>query len=143
MNELSRRYLSDGLSQIEGWLSPTTARLMAALAEYQSTVGMHGNLAEIGIHHGKSFLAFANAACAGERLFAIDVFGDQHKNKDHSGSGSRHAFVQNAAIYAPRARIEIVQESSLDLPRLGWPKAHAQSIRFFSIDGSHQRRHVE
>jgi Methyltransferase domain len=132
-------YLSKGIQNVEGWLSPVTAAIMTAIAGYQSAIGIGGDLAEIGIHHGKSFLAFANNTQPRERLHAIDVFEDQHKNIDHSGNGSKPQFLRNAKLYAPHAHIEIMQESSLDLPRLGWPTAHADKIRFFSIDGSHTR----
>jgi hypothetical protein len=112
---------------------------MAAIADEQSRRGISGDIAEIGVHHGKSFLALANSAAPGERLLAIDVFEDQHKNLDASGKGSLGAFLRNLELYAPGRTAEIVQESSLDLPAFGWPKAHAGSIRFFSIDGSHTR----
>jgi hypothetical protein len=139
MNNNTARYLVVGLDRVEGWLLATTAHIMAALADQQTHDGISGDIAEIGIHHGKSFLALANSIDSGERLFAIDVFEDQHKNIDSSGSGSRQAFLDNVSIYAPGKVPEIIQESSLDLPAKHWPQLHAGSIRFFSIDGSHTR----
>ena len=113
---------------------------MTTLAGQQTRLGIRGDLAEIGVHHGKSFLALANSVAPGERLFAIDVFEDQHKNIDHSGRGDRQIFLNNVNAYAPGTPLEIVQESSLDLPEKGWPPSHATSIRFFSIDGSQRER---
>jgi methyltransferase family protein len=139
MNAGFARYLSDGFDLIEGWLSPTTAHIMATLADEQTRRGIAGDIAEIGVHHGKSFLALANSTAPGERLFAIDVFEDQHKNVDNSGNGSREVFLANFTTYAPGRTADIIPESSLDLPAQGWPKAHARSVRFFSIDGSHTR----
>jgi hypothetical protein len=120
-------------------LSFTAAHIMASLAEQQTKDGILGDIAEIGIHHGKSFLALANAAAPGERLIAIDVFDDQHENVDNSGEGSREAFLRNMALFAPGKSAEIIQESSLDLYTAGWQRSRAASIRFFSIDGSHTR----
>jgi predicted O-methyltransferase YrrM len=139
MNKRSTYYLVSGLSKVDGWLNPTTAHIMTTLADQQTLDGIAGDLAEIGVHYGKSFLAFANSVAPGERIFAIDVFEDQHKNVDQSGSGSRQIFLDNMNIYAPGTPLEVVQESSLDLPAIGWPRQHADSIRFFSIDGSHTR----
>ncbi|SDR39352.1 Methyltransferase domain-containing protein [Rhizobiales bacterium GAS113] len=139
MTNSATHYLLSGFDRIAGWLNPTTAHIMAALADRQRRDGMEGDIAEIGVHHGKSFLALANSIAAGEKLFAIDVFEDQHKNTDKSGSGSRQAFLDNMRIYAPGKVPEIIQESSLDLPAMHWPEQHAGSIRFFSIDGSHTR----
>lgn len=133
------RYLIAGLTQVEGWLVPTTAHIMAALAEQQTRLGLGGDLAEIGVHHGKSFLVLANCVAPGEKIFAIDVFEDQHKNVDKSGLGDRQIFRDNVKAHAPGTAPEIIQESSLDLPAMGWPQSHANSIRFFAIDGSHTR----
>ncbi|SDR49575.1 Methyltransferase domain-containing protein [Rhizobiales bacterium GAS113] len=139
MNDSFVRYLNAGFDSVEGWLSPTTAHIMATLADEQTRRRVVGDIAEIGVHHGKSFLALANSIAPGERLFAIDVFEDQHKNADNSGSGSREMFLANMRAYAPGKTAEIIRESSLDLPAQGWPKSRAGSIRFFSIDGSHTR----
>ena len=139
MNQRSVHYLLAGLSRVEGWLVPTTAHMMASLADEQTRLGIKGDLAEIGVHHGKSFLALATSMVSGERIFAIDVFEDQHKNLDQSGRGDRQMFLNSVNAYAPGTVMEVIQESSLDLPALGWPQNHANSIRFFSIDGSHTR----
>jgi hypothetical protein len=139
MNKRSIHYLVSGLNKVEGWLSPTSAHIMTALADQQTVDGSAGDLAEIGIHHGKSFLALANSVVPGERIFAIDIFEDQTKNVDQSGYGARQIFLDNVAIYAPGTPLEVLHESSLDLPTIGWPMEHADSIRFFSIDGSHTR----
>ena len=140
MNKRSVHYFLTGLSQVEGWLVPTTAHMMASLADEQTRLGIKGDLAEIGVHHGKSFLALATAMAPGEKIFAIDVFEDQHKNIDGSGRGDRQMFLNSVNAHAPGTVMEVIQESSLDLPALGWPQRHANSIRFFSIDGSHTRK---
>ncbi len=67
------------------------------------------------------------------------MFEDQEKNVDASGEGSRSIFLKNIAAFAPESLIEVIQVSSLDLFAMGWPREHAGSIRFFSIDGSHTR----
>jgi len=110
---------------------------MTTLAELQTRLGIKGDLAEIGVHHGKSFLPLATAVAPGEKIFAIDVFEDQYKNFDQSGHGDLQTFLNSVHTYAPGTPLEIVQDSSLDLAAMGWPKSHANSIRFFSIDGSH------
>lgn len=133
------RYLLSGMGDVEGWLVPTTAHIIATLVEEQTRLAIGGDLAEIGVHHGKSFLILANSIAAGEKIFAIDVFEDQHKNLDKSGLGDRQIFLKNVDLHAPGIPLEILQESSLDLSTIGWPQRHANSIRFFSIDGSHTR----
>ncbi len=128
------RYLENAVAGIEGWLSPTTAMMTAQLLVQQSRAGLRGDVAEIGVHHGKYFLVLANATLPGERAVAVDVFDDQHKNLDASGRGDRAIFEHHLAAHAPGVEVEILQESSLDLDREGFL---APRFRFLSIDGGH------
>ena len=127
-------YLEGGIGNVEGWLSPTTATMIATLLLAQTEQGVAGDVCEIGVHHGRLFLILANAAAVGETAVAVDVFGDQDKNVDRSGLGDRAVFEANAARYAPDTRIDIVQESSLDLQT---PSFLQRRFRFVSIDGGH------
>ncbi len=127
-------YLEKGIGTVEGWLSPTTATMIATLLLAQTAQGVAGDVCEIGVHHGRLFLILANAIASGETAVAVDVFGDQEKNVDRSGLGNRAVFEANAARYAPGARIDIVQESSLDLQTAGFLQ---RRFRFVSIDGGH------
>src|SRR3546814_13884897 len=43
--------------------------------------------------HGKLFILLALARQAGEGAFAVDVFGDEHLNRDASGRGVREIFL--------------------------------------------------
>ena len=127
-------YLEHGIGQVEGWLSPLSASMIAHLSLEQVRAGLRGDVCEIGVHHGKLFLVLANAIIAGERAYAVDVFGDQEKNLDRSGAGDRAVFERHLAAFAPGAHVEIVQESSLDLERVGFLR---NRFRLMSIDGGH------
>ncbi len=127
-------YLELGIGTVEGWLSPTTASILAQLLVEQARAGLRGNVCEIGVHHGRLFLVLANALAPGDKAVAVDVFGDQDKNVDRSGQGDRDAFERNLRRFAPNAPVEIVQQSSLDLERLGFL---SHRFRFISVDGGH------
>ena len=127
-------YLELGIGTVEGWLSPTSASILAQLLVEQVRAGLRGDTCEIGVHHGRLFIVLANAQAPGERAIAVDVFGDQEKNVDRSGQGDRAVFERNLRRYAPAATVEIVQESSLDLERLGFL---SHRFRFVSVDGGH------
>jgi hypothetical protein len=127
-------YLEAGIAEVDGWLSPFTAAAIAHLLVEQSRAGLRGDVCEIGVHHGKLFLVLATALMDDERAVAVDVFADQDKNLDGSGRGDRAVFERHLAERAPGARVEIVQESSLDLAATGFL---AHRFRFVSIDGSH------
>lgn len=131
------RYLAH-LDEIDGWCSPTTALAMMELIWLQEADGVPGGLAEIGVHHGRSFIALAAAARPTDRLFAIDVFERQDLNLDNSGYGNREAFLVNAEKFLPGRRIDIVAEDSAALYDRE-TEAGLQDLRFFSIDGGHTR----
>ena len=80
-----QRYLSDGLGQVEGWLDPRSAKVIAALGEYQTAQGIRGAVGEIGVHHGKLLVLLDLIKAKGEISFAVDLFDDQQLNVDQSG----------------------------------------------------------
>jgi hypothetical protein len=129
-------YRHEGLGQVQGWFDVESAEVIAELLLRQVDRGIRGNVAEIGVHHGKSFLLLANSTRPDETAVALDVFGDQDKNVDHSGEGDLEVFRTNVASWAPDARLVIHQCSSLDVtPETA--VATFGSVRFFSVDGGH------
>ena len=107
------------------------------LARYQTSVNIYGNMAEIGVHHGKSFLPLYFALAYNEVAIAIDVFEDQQHNFDHSGRGDRDRFLNNVKRYAGNcARLRIIQRNSLDITATDFG-AFGGELRLVSIDGSH------
>ncbi|MGH7041762.1 MAG: class I SAM-dependent methyltransferase, partial [Acetobacteraceae bacterium] len=138
------RYL-DRLDSVEGWLEPTTALAMIETLWLQERAGITGDVAEIGVYRGKSFLALAAGARAEERLIAIDLFdgGDPASERpEHDvaayGSGNRAAFLANLARFFPGVTPELIEGSSLALR--GTEAASALTdLRLLSIDGGHTR----
>lgn len=129
-------YLINGES-VYGWLHQYSARFIAELSLEQSAQGIKGSLGEIGVHWGRLFILLPLTAQAGEKCFAIDVFGDQHLNIDQSGHGERDKFTAHLEMWASGTiGIEIIQKSSLDV-------APAEILdpcgpcRLLSIDGGH------
>lgn len=129
-------YLRGGMDEVTGWLNPSTAVYLAGLEVLQRAAEVTGDVVEIGIHHGKSFLALALDLPADQRAVAIDVFEDRAANVDGSGRGDRAVFEQNLATHGAGRNVEIVQSSSLDLAEQGFVTA-GRRFRIFSIDGGH------
>jgi Methyltransferase domain len=123
---------------VVGWFSATAGLGMNEILWHQEERGVRGNLAEIGIHHGKSFLVLAGAARSSETVFAIDVFERQELNLDHSGCGNRVIFESHLKRFLPGAKISVIAESSADL-RGREAALGLAGLRFVSIDGGHTR----
>ncbi|MFN8123801.1 MAG: class I SAM-dependent methyltransferase [Thermoleophilia bacterium] len=63
-----------GLQDLPGFLTPRAAWLLDRLARHQTGVGVHGDIAEIGVFYGRSALVLGAALADGERLIACDRF---------------------------------------------------------------------
>jgi methyltransferase family protein len=140
--ERLRDYL-ECMESVRGWLGRLDVFAMAECLRIQDAEGITGAIAEIGVHHGKSFLALANAARDGDQLYAIDVFERQDLNIDGSGAGHgrdsdrRKVFMANVERFAPRVNLTVLAMSSLDLRR--HERDLLAPLRFLSIDGGHTR----
>lgn len=126
------------MDQVEGWLHTTTALAIFEIALFQESNGVMGDLAEIGIHHGKSFLVLAAAARPSETVNAIDVFEKHDLNIDNSGWGNREIFVSNVKRFFPGVKLSIIADSSLNV-RHNEKELGLCGIRFLSIDGGHTK----
>jgi len=130
-------YLATGLRHVEGWLTPLSARVLSHLLDDQVRMGVRGAVGEIGVHHGKLFLVAYLATCKDEHAFAIDVFGQQELNIDHSGKGDRARFLANIEHYAGSTEgLVVIAENSLTIKPeqlLG----ETGPARFISVDGGH------
>lgn len=130
------RYRRDGIHQVQGWFDVESAEVMAVLLCHQVESGVTGGVAEIGVHHGRSFLLLANGLREGEVGVALDVFEDQERNTDRSGLGDRARFEANLLAHAPEAEVRVVAASSLDVTPATARETFGEA-RMFSVDGGH------
>lgn len=132
------RYAASGQKSVDGWLSRLDAELIGLVSAAQSGRGVTGAVGEIGVHHGRLFILMALGLGAGERAFAVDIFGEQELNVDLSGEGDEARFRANLARFAiAEDRVAVLRGSSLDVR---WPDIErqvGQAARLFSVDGGH------
>ncbi|QGZ57558.1 class I SAM-dependent methyltransferase [Paraburkholderia acidiphila] len=135
------------LPVIEGMVLPSSAYVSAALAQFQVRNGYRGNIAEIGVYHGKYVAGLATSALPDEKVIAVDLFEDQDQNEDIAGYGeagfeaplralTQDVFVKTMSTYAPRPELLIFKRSSLDVTA-DELMPDGQRVRFFSVDGGH------
>jgi hypothetical protein len=130
-------YTRRGRRRLQGWLCRIDAEIFQAVLRAQADAGLRGGVAEIGVHHGKSFIPLCLALRPDERAACVDVFDQQHLNVDRSGEGDRAVFERNLArAGVPRAQVDIFEQSSLDLTLHQFLDA-VGPVRFFSVDGGH------
>lgn len=136
-------YVKWGYKSVDGWLEKKAIDLTLYLSRIQRSLGIHGSIGEIGVHHGKYFILLSlmrNLKI--ETLVAIDLFDElQEENVDHSGRGDERMFKANLKRWGIHLdEVLIIKENTLRLKHSifnGMGK-----FRFFSIDGGHTKETV-
>ena len=155
VGQLLDRYMADGMPDVIGWFDYQALLALRVLSAHQLAAGIAGGVAEIGVHHGKSFAALAllnlddEGGTAAHKAVAVDVFDNQLLNTDGSGEGDLEIFRATVRRWcgdeclAP-ARISILQQDSraLDAAQMV-AESGGKRPRIFSIDGSHTAEHTE
>jgi len=122
---------------VEGWLSETDAKIFELILKQQSDLGLVGSVAEIGLHHGKSFILLCTFLQPNEKAYGIDVFESQILNLDSSGLGNKRKLLGNLhRFYCDMSQI-ILDERQSELVKVSEIQVAVGGIRFFSIDGGH------
>ncbi len=125
----------EGIKDVEGWLSLSTAFFSYELMRHQTASKTDGNAVEIGVHHGKYLISLGCGLTSGEKAIGFDLFENQNENIDFSGRGDRSIFERHVARFLDPSSVVAIQANSLqlsaeDITRYG-------AVRFFSIDGGH------
>lgn len=128
-------YMNNFSKEVEGWFFPIDMLLFALLNEWQQTVSVQGNIAEIGVYKGKSLVLLALLAREGETIYAMDLFeGDLLPATKNAVS----RFVPNKK----QEQILYFKEDSanytLDYLRENFP----EPLRFLHIDAGHEHHEV-
>lgn len=122
---------------------PVVAVEIRAIAHVHDTHQINGSVVEVGVHHGKFYLALDQARRDGERGFALDVFDSQGLNIDKSGKGSLHLFEQHLGRVSrqPNAT-RVVAGDSTRLAHSPRVRELLSPCRIFSLDGGHTAGHT-
>jgi hypothetical protein len=138
-------YWSGAFSDVAGWVDYNLRDFLKFLGQFQTTSSISGNIAEIGVHHGRFLIALAHLGRPGEVCLSIDVFDDQASNVDGSGAGDLDQLRSNISAYGPPSlNYVFVKADSLALTiteRLEIAGRYGP-FRLFSVDGGHNVTNV-
>lgn len=130
MRPSQARQIAKDSRDIQGWFE--AHGLFALIDTAQRDAGVHGDLFEIGAHHGKSAVVLGQMAAGTEAVGVCDIFDAQDGNISRSGSGDRETFQRNMERFAPGRQLHVHACLSTDLTA-----EQIGSCRFFHIDGGH------
>ncbi len=137
------KYTYANRRKIKGWLSEIDNKIFETILRYQKDSNIVGGTAEIGLHHGKSFIPLCIYLRSNERAYGIDLFNNQELNLDASGHGSKDKVVRNLEAFEISPDSYFLDGRSSDqvdpveiIDKVG-------RVRFFSVDGGHWEAIVE
>ncbi len=131
------RYRAIGHRTVQGWVEPQTFDVLRLLRDEQGRAGVAGAVAEIGVHHGKLFIALQLLNEPGRPAVAVDVFDDQGRNVDQSGRGDLDRFEAQVRRWADWDAVVCEQADSTTLSGKDVLALAGEPIRLFSVDGGH------
>jgi Methyltransferase domain len=143
MSALDEYIVQGGHRQVEGWIEEGALSLLMLLNRHQMGCDIQGSVAEIGVHHGRCFIALSAMRRDDEFGVAADIFENQDLNPDGSGRGDYARFSSNLETFGVSDRQAILTQDSLTLHGKDIiAAAHGQQVRLFSVDGSHTAKHT-
>ena len=137
MKRTFERYRKVGYRFVTGFLEPGNLPVLEVLDRAQQSRRVSGAVAEIGVHHGRLFIALHLLQRGSGKSVAIDLFGDQELNIDNSGRGDMEKFTDNVALWASMDGVVLHQDDSTQLTPEALTEKAGGPIRFFSVDGGH------
>jgi len=139
------QYWSDGFRFVDGWVSEGLLEYVKLVDLIQREAGVFGNVAEIGVFHGKFLIALASLLPTGGMATALDVFEDQAQNVDGAGEGDLNKLKMNIDKYGPPGidfAFRKADSSSLTLVDKVELTRTRGPFRLFSVDGCHTTEHT-
>ena len=130
---------------VEGWLGDRMWQIVNVIGTILDTNGVHGNIAEFGVHHGLFLFLLNTLRNENEVCFAIDVFDQQRLNVDCSGSGSLAVFLSHVEtlMASQRRFFRVVQRDTMSFSTMEVTELFGQNgVKFFSIDAGHTVQHA-
>jgi hypothetical protein len=131
------QYASGARKTIAGWLSRIDAEILKSILVAQNNHGLAGSVAEIGVHHGRSFILLCLGLREHEKAYCVDIFDDQHLNKDGSGRGDRAILEANLRRFGIAPEHVKIDPRSSELVQPADLISQVGPVRLFSIDGGH------
>lgn len=132
-----RDYVARDRNQVAGWFSRIDAEIVYAVLSAQKERSLRGSTVEIGLHHGKLFVALCLSLHDTEKAYGVDLFESQALNRDGSGKGDRQVLERNLARFEIDSSKVILDARSSQNVKASDILQAVGAARFFSVDGGH------
>jgi len=139
-------FLDKGYDTIEGW--PGKKDSVSFLKVFRELFGVRpdmGGACEVGVHHGKYFIALHNLLGGDKLSIGLDLFERQERNVDASGRGSWEICLANVEKYARNpSLVKLLRHDSITLKPSQIRDQAPGYVPFsiVSLDGGHTPLHI-
>lgn len=140
-----QHFNSEIYGQVEGWLGDRMSQIVDVIGTILDTNGVHGNIAEFGVHHGLFLFLLNVLRNDNEECYAIDLFDEQRLNVDSSGRGSLAVFLSHieTLMASQRRFFRIVQRDTMSFSTSKIIELFGTNgVKFFSVDAGHTVQHA-
>lgn len=128
------RHVFDPLKHVPGWFNVDDCAHFHIVLAMQTSMGLHGDMLEIGSYHGRSTAMMATRLAPGERLVVCDLFesdqGDHYANRPSPENLLANIRLVNPALEPSRIKIHKCLSNDLVLQA-------DERFRFIHVDGGH------
>ena len=138
MSGAQQEYIRRGRYRVAGWFFRLDAEIFGLITQHQNGEKLDGSLVEIGLHHGKSFIAMCLALRDGQKAYGIDLFEQQALNVDQSGRGDRSVVERNLRAAGVDLSAVVLDGRPSSCVTCSDILGRVGAARFFSIDGGHR-----
>ena len=139
-------YLKEGSRHVNGYLQSGSASVICSILDIQDELKISGNIAEIGVFHGKLLILLCHGLREGETVFAIDVFNTQPDIQGIKTEVDNNKFSPDNLLSSLDANkinsenVKLITSNSQNLFGSDLIKEFGvTNIRLSSIDGDHSR----
>lgn len=126
------QYVNAHAPQIEGWFYPADMLAFYRLSAIQRSIGIAGNLCEVGVWHAKSLVLLSRLAADGERCLGFDLFPDDLEARAR----------ENVARYGAASGVELIAGDSSAMGQARLAPKLMPGLRFLHIDAGHEYHEV-
>ena len=122
------KFISEIEGRIKGWLFKADTLCLWYIDSLQKANGVHGDLCEIGVYHGKSLLLMANFRRPEETIYGFDDFADE---KDRIVRETLESYAYSTE------QVELIAGDTQKLDAEKLKSTISAPIRYLHVDGGH------
>lgn len=123
-----KAFVNDAHKAIDGWFYPGDWQAFVSINEAQKSIGLTGDLAEVGVWCGKSLIFLSLLAAEQETVSGFDLFPNDTKSKTE----------ENLLAYGLPDKVKLLEVDTADITFEWLRSCINQPLRLLHVDAGHE-----